>query len=285
MDDLSFSNLLTGKTAIITGGAGGVGSGISRVFGSNGCKVLIVDINAKKLKKIEKELSDSGITVKTCKANLTKTAEMKRAVNFALDCFGHVDILVNCVGGLNTKIGLPFTINNDEDWKLMYELNFKSMWGMSREVMPHMVKRKYGKIISLSSVAPIWNSINSPHYTVFKGGINHLTKTLAKEYAKYNIAVNSICPGYLWTDLWQNLGTQLKEKAESSPKMASMLKLKLKKGKISAFEVFKQRTIATTPMGIEQMPEDIGNLACFLASDKARYITGQVICVDGGATL
>jgi NAD(P)-dependent dehydrogenase (short-subunit alcohol dehydrogenase family) len=151
-------------------------------------------------------------------------------------------------------------------------VNTKSIFITCKAVVPHMLERKAGAIVNIASIAGPLAAPTMPAYSVAKGGVITFTRVLAKELAPSGVRVNAICPGVLWTDFWQKLAQHI---ADTNPAFKGM----------TARQVFDKRVGDIVPMKCEQEPEDIGNTAVFLASDEARYITGQAIMVDGGCVM
>lgn len=260
---------LANKTAIVTGGGSGIGRAIALTFAREGADIVIADIRMDTGNKVMEEvvgLARQGLAVKT---DVSRESEVGDMVRQALDRFRKVDVLVNNAGAMAGRLGLPFTKNVPEDWDFLFAVNVKSVFLVSKALAPHMMERKSGKIINIASIAGQIGSQTSPPYSVTKAGVISFTQILARDLAPYNINVNAICPGLLWTPLWEGIALIL---SESDPAYADM----------TPREVFEDRVKALTPLQREQTPEDIAYLALFLASDESRNITGQAINVDGG---
>jgi NAD(P)-dependent dehydrogenase (short-subunit alcohol dehydrogenase family) len=182
------------------------------------------------------------------------------------DSFGAVDILVNNAGVLGEHGGRDGTL---EDWDRAYEVNLKSIWIMSRAVVPLFKAQGSGRIVNVASIAGRHGGGIHPHYSASKAGVINLTQSLAIELGPRNINVNAVCPGLVRTDMWRKLEGMVSA---------------LRRGETG--EGFLEPLIATQmPLRREQTPEDIGNAVAFLASEEARNITGQSLNVDGGLEL
>ncbi len=183
--------------------------------------------------------------------------------------FGRIDILVNNAG-VTPGLGLPFTRQTESDWDRVFDVNVKSVFFSCKAVAPHFIERRYGKIVNIASLAGPMSSQTMPSYSVSKMGVVTFTKIVAKDLAAYNVNVNAICPGLLWTDMWKGIGEAIRA---TNPAYAGL----------SPRQMFDTRVAEWIPLRREQTPEDIAAAAVFLVSEEARNITGQVLMVDGGA--
>jgi NAD(P)-dependent dehydrogenase (short-subunit alcohol dehydrogenase family) len=263
---------LDGKIAVITGGASGIGRGIALCMAREGANIIIPELNLEGAQQVADEAKAMGREALAVKTDVTKRADVEAMVKQSLDTFAQIDILVNNAGIFGKRAGMPFLNNEEEDWDQILAVNIKSHFIICKAIAPHMMERRYGKIINIASIAGKMGSQSSPPYTVSKAGVISFTQVLAKDLAPFNINVNAICPGLLWTPLWEGLGVAA---AQVSSRFAGM----------TPRQVFEQRVKEWVPMGREQTPEDIGHLAVFLASEEARNITGQAINVDGGIVM
>src|SRR5215813_8338644 len=174
--------------------------------------------------------------------------------------------------GMAAPPGMPFTNNTEDDWDRAFAVNTKSVFLTCKAVTPYFIEGKAGRIINIASIAGPLAAVTMPAYSVAKQGVITFTRVVAKELAPHRITVNAICPGVLYTDFWQKLAQHI---ADTNPAFKGM----------TARQVFDKRVADIVPMKCEQTPEDIGNAAVFLASDEARYITGQALMVDGGCVM
>ncbi len=259
---------LQGKTAVVTGAGSGIGRAIALCLAREGADVILPDINLAGAKAVAAEVTRAGRRPLAVKTDVAKAAQVAAMVRRALKAFGKVDILVNNAG-IPAPIGLPFTKNVERDWDRVYQVNVKAIFLCCKAVAPHMIARKAGKIVNIASIAGQLGAATSPPYSVSKGGVITLTRVLARDLAPHGITVNAVCPGLLWTPLWEFIG-------------AGMIKnVAALKGK-SPREVFEMRVRELVPLQREQTPEDVAHAVAFLASDEARNITGQALNVDGG---
>lgn len=267
---------LEGKVAIVTGGGQGIGQGIINCLAEEGADVAIVDINGDSAGKVAEEVEALGRKSLAIETDLTDSKQVKQAVQDIIDTFGKIDILVNNVGGLGkvllsrTKMG--FVNEADAEWDETYELNLKSHIMMCREVVPHLIKQKSGKIVNIASEAGKRIGMNVTAYGTIKGGVIYFTKSLAGELGEHNINVNCVCPGVVYTPFWKALASHILD-IRYAPETKGMTP-----------EDFFLKVIVEphTPLKRPQTPEDIGRAVVFLVSEDAKNITGQALSVDGG---
>ncbi|MEO0248049.1 MAG: SDR family NAD(P)-dependent oxidoreductase [candidate division WOR-3 bacterium] len=245
---------LKGKTAIVTGSAGGIGQGIAFVLAREGANVVVNDLKAQDCEGTVKKIVSSGGKAMAFEADVTKKAAVNAMVEATVRQFGSVDILVN-----NAAIeGLPCTTADmsEEQWDRVLGVNIKGVFLCCQAVILHMVQQKKGRIINVGSIASLRMSFyGSIDYTVSKHGVVGLTNHLAWELADFGITVNTICPGAVLTPMMINSTTP--EYREAALKRLC-------------------------PLGRYIEPEEIGEAVSFLASDRAAMITGQSIAADGG---
>ena len=242
---------LEGKTALITGGAKGIGKRITEVLAEYGAAVAInysgSDDAAKELADKINQSGGRAITYKCNVAEFDKTTEM---IDYVIKEFGHIDILVNNAG--ITKDNLMLRMK-EEEFDRVIDVNLKGCFNCMKHVTRPMLKQKYGKIINISSVVGVHGNAGQINYSASKAGIIGMTKSMAKELGAKGICVNAIAPGFIQTDMTDVLSDEVKDKIKTS-----------------------------IPMGKLGNVDDIAQTVAFLASDAASYITGQVIGVDGG---
>ncbi len=262
---------LAGKVAIVTGGGSGIGRGIVLAMAKEGADVAIPDIQVLNAEKVAEEVKSLGRRVLPMKADVTSAADTRTVMERTREALGKIDILVNNAGQAAPP-GLPFTNNTEEDWDRAFAVNTKSVFLMCKAIAPYFIERKASRIVNIASIAGPIAATTMPPYSVAKMGVITLTRIVAKELAAHGVTVNAICPGVLYTDFWQKLAAHI---ATTNPAFAGM----------TARQVFDKRVGDLVPMKCEQHPEDIGWAAVFLASDEARYITGQALNVDGGCVM
>ncbi|WP_375568661.1 SDR family oxidoreductase [Seohaeicola saemankumensis] len=242
---------LTGKTAIVTGGASGFGAGIVRKFATEGARVLVVDINADGAAAMAEEVGNGALSV-AC--NVADGASVAAMAAFAIKEFGQVDILVNNAG--ITHLPKPMEEVTEDEFDRVFAVNCKSVYLTARELVPHM-KAKGGAILNVASTAGLSPRPRLNWYNASKGWMITATKTMAVELAPSKLRVNAICPVAGETPLLASF------MGEDTPEM-------------------RTKFLSTIPLGRFSTPEDMGNAACFLCSDEASMVTGVAMEVDGG---
>jgi NAD(P)-dependent dehydrogenase (short-subunit alcohol dehydrogenase family) len=256
--------LLENRTAVVTGGAVGIGRGISLKFAEEGCSVLVCDINEKDGQKTADEVSQKGRIGLFVKCDVTDSKQVKNAVDQAYNRFGKIDIMVNNAGGVPNVIqGGSIVDITDEILDRYLALNLKSTFYGCRAVVPYMKERKYGKIINLSSIGVICPSASVLAYHAAKGGVIGLTNNLAFDLAPWNIYVNAILPGPVRTPFWEPVTRGIADKD-------------------ALFAAVARDNVPLQRIGT---PEDIAGVAVFLASDLSSYVTGASVNAAGGIPL
>ena len=237
------------KTVIVTGGSKGIGESIVKDLSKKEYNIVLnYNKSEENAKKIQKELKENGILIDIFKADVSKREEVKKLIEYTLEKYKNIDILINNAGISQTKL---FTDITDEDWNRMINTNLNSVFYMIQEALPNMIHNKNGCIINISSVWGMVGASCEVHYSVSKAGIDAMTKSLAKELGPSNIRVNSIAPGIIKTDMISNL----------------------KEEEIKAIE----QEIPLEKIGI---PDNIVKCVNWLIDDE--YTTGQIISINGG---
>jgi len=264
---------LDGKTAIVTGGARGIGAGIARGLLGAGARVAIIDVDGDEAAHAARQMGAKAIGLG---GDVSQETEAARAVEEVVGRLGGLDVLVNNAGGggphAMESAGNPFTNITQAGWDDALAVNLRTAFAATKAAIPHLERRRGGAIVNIASIAALLPAVAIPAYAAAKAGVVSLTRSLALELAAKHIRVNAICPGYVWTRAWEMLATGLKM---TVPAYADL----------EPRDVFLEVVRRGTPLGREQTPEDMGNLAVFLCSDAAANITGQIIAVDGGITL
>lgn len=247
---------LNGKVALITGGSRGIGKATAILMAKAGSDVIINYVkNKMEAEKVAEEISKIGKNCLIFKADVANSSEVKYMVKETLNYFGKIDILVNNAGiWTYGEIGEM----KEEVWNQTMNINLKGMFFVCNEVIPEMKKRKRGWIVNISSTAGLRGEAFHSHYAASKGGVISFTKSLAIELAPYNILVNCVAPGWVDTDMCEEV---FKNKE------------------------FKEEVKQSIPLKRIPLPEDIAGPILFLCSDLACHITGAVINVSGGSVL
>lgn len=250
---------LKDKIAIITGAGRGMGRSDALLFAKEGAKVVVNDINFENATAVVKEITDAGGEAFVYKADLTKPEEVEKLVEESIKHYGKIDILVSNAGWDELR---PFLNTDINFWNKILDLNLKGHMYIIKEVLPHMVKQNYGKIVTIGSDAGrLGNPMEAP-YSAAKGGVIAFTKTIAREFGRYNITANCICPGITETPLAQEMISAIPEK-EKALKMMETVKM-------------------MTPLRRLGKPEDVAYAALYFASDESNFVTGQTLSVSGG---
>jgi len=246
--------LLEGKVAVITGAARGIGKAIALKFAAEGADIAFTDLNIdENAKKTEAEIAALGVRVKGYASNAANFEETHGVVEEILKDFGHIDILVNNAG--ITKDGLMMRMT-EQQWDAVINVNLKSAFNFVHAVTPIMMRQRNGSIINMSSVVGVSGNAGQCNYSASKAGMIGLAKSIAKEVGSRGIRANCIAPGFIITDMTGALSEEVKEQwAKQIP---------LRRG---------------------GTPEDVANVATFLASDLSSYVSGQVIHCCGGMNM
>jgi 2-hydroxycyclohexanecarboxyl-CoA dehydrogenase len=250
---------MQGKVALVTGGARGIGRAIVAALAHAGASVALADLRAELAEQTAAEIiKNTGTRVMALKTDVTNLAEVQEMIERVLQTFGTIDALINNAGWDELK---PFLQTTPDFWEKIIAINYKSVLNSCYAVLPHMVARKTGVVVSISSDAGRVGSLGEAVYAGSKAGIIAFSRTLAREHARDNLRFNIVCPGPTQTPLVEEMQQQ----------------------------AFGNRVLGRmeqyVPLGRLGRPEDIAPMVVFLASDAARFITGQVISVSGGLTM
>jgi len=242
------------KTVLITGGSRGIGRAMALAFAEEGTNVIInYTSDEENAKNAIKEIEKFGVKGLAIRANISKAEEVNSMFDKIKEDFDVIDILINNAGITRDSL---FIGMKEKDWDEVIEVNLKGMFLCTKAVIRKMLRQRYGRIVNISSVVGVIGNPGQANYCASKAGVIGFTKSLAREVASRNITVNAIAPGFIKTDMTDALPEDIKESV-----------------------------MGTIPMGRYGNPEDIANIAVFLSSDKAGYITGQIIHIDGGMAM
>lgn len=241
---------LEGKVAVVTGAAQGIGQEVAICLARYGADVVVADLDVERCQETVDGVQKAGKQAMPLKVNVAVWDEVKAMTDHVLKAWGHVDILVNNAG--ITRDGLLMRMKQ-EDWDVVLKVNLTGTFHCTKAVLPSMSKQRYGRMINIASIVGVIGNIGQANYAASKAAVIGLTKTVAREYASRMVTVNAVAPGFIDTAMTQNLPQEVKE---------ALL-----------------HQIPSRRLG---QPSDVAEAVCFLASEGAGYITGQVLHVNGG---
>jgi len=247
-------SLLTGKVAVVTGAARGIGRKIALRFAEEGADIAFTDLKRDdNMISLEKELSELGVKGKGYESDASNFDDAHKVIDEIAEEFGKIDVLINNAGITRDTL----LMRMDEDmWDLVIKVNLKSVFNFTKAVQKYMLKARAGSIVNMSSVVGVNGNAGQANYSASKAGILGFTKSVAKELGSRNVRCNAIAPGFIITDMTDKLPENVKEE-----------------------------WIKTIPLRRGGLPEDVANVALFLASDLSSYMTGQTLQVCGGMSV
>ncbi len=252
MTDFSLS--LNNRVALVTGGSRGIGRAIALEFARRGAAVVVnYNKSPQAAEEVVKQIESEGGRAAAFQADVANFEQAAALVKFTIDTFGDLHILVNNAGITRDTL---IMMMSEEDWDAVINTNLKSTFNCSKAAVRHMMRKRYGRIINIASIAGQMGNAGQTNYSASKAGQIGFTKALAREVAARNITVNAIAPGFVDTEILDAMPADVLEAA-----------------------------LKMVPMGRKALPEEIAYAAAFLASDQAAYITGQALGVDGGMAM
>jgi 3-oxoacyl-[acyl-carrier protein] reductase len=244
---------LSGRVALITGGARGIGFEIATVFARHGADIIIGDIDRENLDRAVKELGAHGGKSEGYLLDVSDSKSCEEIIKKGVDAFGHIDVLVNNAGITRDTLIMRMSV---EDFERVVAINLKGTFNCTKAISRIFLRQRSGRIINIASVIGLIGNAGQANYAASKAGIIGLTKSAAREFASRNVAVNAIAPGYIETEMTKVLPKEVTE-----------------------------RMLQNIPLARPGTPHDVANAAVFLASEYSSYITGQVLVVDGGMVM
>ena len=241
---------LKGQTAVVTGGARGIGKEIALSLARDGANIVIADLMTKQSEETAEEIKKLNCKALIQKVDVSKTADVEDMIKNTIDEFKALDILINNAGVTRDTLIVRM---KEEDWDFVLKVNLTGTFNCTKAAAKYMMKQRKGKIVNIASIVGAMGNAGQANYSASKAGIIGLTKTSARELASRNITVNAVAPGFIDTEMTRSLNENIKQQLKEQ-----------------------------IPMGKLGRPEDIANCIKFLVSDDASYITGQVVHVNGG---
>ncbi|MGG1632689.1 3-oxoacyl-ACP reductase FabG [Rossellomorea sp. NRS-1567] len=243
-----------GKVALVTGGSRGIGRAIAKLFAEEGAKVAVIDVNEEALLEVSEELREYEIYTKV--ANVVESEEVEDAIKEVYETFGSVDIVVNNAGVIRDNLLFKMT---DTDWQTVMDVHLKGSFNVAKAAQGYMVKKRYGRMINISSTSALGNR-GQANYATAKAGLQGLTKTLAIELGPLGITTNAVAPGFIETEMTRETAKRIG----------------------ITFEQLVEASLQGIPVGRSGQPEDIANAVAFFADESSSFVNGQILYVAGG---
>jgi len=266
MTTTSLTNVvpLNHRVALVTGAGAGLGQAIAHALGALGARVAALDINQEACAQTAAAMPHAMAVA----CDVANNAAVQQAVHQVLSAWGQIDIVVNCAGVASAP-GMPFTDCSPEDWQRTLNINLMGAVHVCAATRRALLASNAGRVVNVSSITGVISAPYMPAYSVSKAALISLTKVIARELAPQGITANAVCPGFIYTPMWDALGQTMAER----------------EGHTNGRAVFDQRVQTHVPMQRPQTATDVAHCVAFLCGDAARHITGQVIGVDGGVTI
>lgn len=244
------TDLLSGKVALVTGCGRGIGKAIALTLARSGADIVVNDIDTESAEKLAEEIKTLGREVLVCCGSVSDRQAVNNIFKTVVETFAHLDILVNNAGITRDNMLLRMT---DEEWCQVLDINLNGVFYCTQAAVKLMKKQQYGRIVNLTSVTALTGNPGQVNYAAAKGGVIGMTKTLARELARYQITVNAVAPGFIDTPMTAAIPEEI-----------------------------KQMVVQGIPLGRAGTAQNVADLAKFLSSDESAYITGQIISCNGG---
>ena len=261
---------LDGRVAVVTGAGAGIGRAIAEALAAQGARVALMDRDEKRAIDAAAHIVAGGGSAFAYACDIADESGVGDVVASIARERG-IDMVVNSAG-ITSPPGMPFTNNSGADWDRAFAVNVKGAFFVCKAAAEALSNSVHGRVVNIASITGVISAAYMPPYSVSKAALISLTKVLARDLASKAITVNAVCPGFVWTPLWESLGAEMAQASAGA------------QGR-DAQEVFDARIRQHVPMGRPQSAEEVAALTAFLCSDAAANITGQIIGVDGGVTI
>jgi NAD(P)-dependent dehydrogenase (short-subunit alcohol dehydrogenase family) len=255
---------LEGRTAIVTGAGRGIGRAIALELASHGADVVLAELDGASGERVSGEVRDLGRRALALPTDVTRRADLEAMAARTLEEFGRIDVLVNNAAIFRAQ---PVPEIDEAHWDSVMDVNARALFFASQTVLPHMRAARRGAIVNLASMAGKIGTAHGLVYAASKAAVISITRSLALAVAADGIRVNCVCPGFVQTEMWQQLEREISAIVDMPQ------------------ELFSQSRLAQIPLGRWEQPEDVARVVAFLASERAAYITGEAVNVSGGLVM
>lgn len=267
---------LDGRIALVTGGGAGIGRASALALAAQGAGVAVLDVNGEAAEDTAQAMRAAGASAAGFSCDIAHAQTVKATVAAVLERFGRLDIVVNGAGVASAP-GMPFTNNSEQDWERTLAINLMGAVHVCNASRLALLNSDQGRIVNISSITGVISAAYMPPYSVSKAALISLSKVLARDLAPQHVCVNAVCPGFIWTPMWESLGKKMRAHAQNDTDAPIRMD--------EARAVFDARIAQHVPMLRPQTLDDVADIVVFLSSAAATNITGQVINVDGGVTI